>query len=55
MAGPSRTAKDFELEPHNAARAQEVETDMDMACERAAIGSTPYAATRDTWNKQAWG
>jgi len=36
------------------AQAQEIETKMDMACERAAIGPTPYGATRDSWNKRAW-
>ena len=36
------------------ARAQEVEAEMDMACERAAIGSSPPGLQRDSWNRQMW-
>lgn len=36
------------------ARAQEIEAEMDQACERAAVGSTPHRAERSTWNKQEW-
>ena len=36
------------------ARAQEIEAEMDMACERAAIGSSPPALQRDSWNRQMW-
>ena len=36
------------------ARAQEVEAEMDMACERAAVGSSPPGLQRNGWNRQMW-
>ena len=38
------------------ARAQEIEAEMDIACERAAAGSNlpPHAGSRDAWTRPAW-
>lgn len=36
------------------ARAQEIEAEMDQACERAAVGSTPHRAERSAWSRQVW-
>lgn len=36
------------------ARAQEVEAEIETACERAAIGPGLHDTPRDTWTKQKW-